>query len=94
MSESLACAIEEEKNKTVNVISALETDEKLLLKGDHLAMDEDDIMPYLKDAKIIIADPLYKPICPVDSNFISLPHEGFSGRIYRADIPNIINKLL
>ena len=30
MSESLAYAISKEKNKTVNVISSLETDEKLL----------------------------------------------------------------
>ena len=94
MSESLACAIAEEKDKTVKVISALETDERLLLEGDCIAMDEEEITSCLKGAKAIIADPLYKPICPVDSNFISLPHEGFSGRIYRDEIPNIINKIL
>lgn len=94
MSESLAYAISKEKNKTVNVISALETDEKLLLEGDKIVMYEDDIEEYLKNSKTIIADPLYKPICPLDSNFISLPHEAFSGRIYRNQIPNIINKSL
>ena len=94
MSESLAYAISKEKNKTVNVISSLETDEKLLLEGDKIAMFEDDIEKCLKNSKIIIADPLYRPICPLDSNFISLPHEAFSGRIYRDEIPNIINKSL
>ena len=94
MSESLAYAITKEKNKTVNVISALETDEKLLLEGDKIAMFEDDIEKCLKNSKIIIADPLFRPICPLDSNFISLPHEAFSGRIYRDEIPNIINKSL
>ena len=94
MSESLAYAITKEKNKTVNVISSLETDEKLLLEGDKIAMFEDDIEKCLKNSKIIIADPLYRPICPIDSNFISLPHEAFSGRIYRDEIPNIINKSL
>ena len=94
MSESLAYAITKEKNKTVNVISALETDEKLLLEGDKIAMYEDDIEKCLKNSKTIIADPLYRPICPLDSNFISLPHEAFSGRIYRDEIPNIINKSL
>lgn len=94
MSESLAYAITKEKNKTVNVISALETDEKLLLEGDKIAMYEDDIEECLKNSKTIIADPLYRPICPLDSNFISLPHEAFSGRIYRDEIPNIINKSL
>ena len=94
MSESLAYAISKEKNKTVNVISSLETDEKLLLEGDKIAMFEDDIEKCLKNSKIIIADPLFRPICPLDSNFISLPHEAFSGRIYRDEIPNIINKSL
>ena len=94
MSESLAYAITKEKNKTVNVISSLETDEKLLLEGDKIAMYEDDIEKCLKNSKTIIADPLYRPICPLDSNFISLPHEAFSGRIYRDEIPNIINKSL
>ena len=94
MSESLAYAISKEKNKTVNVISSLETDEKLLLEGDKLAMFEDDIEKCLKNSKTIIADPLFRPICPLDSNFISLPHEAFSGRIYRDEIPNIINKSL
>lgn len=94
MSESLAYAISKEKNKTVNVISSLETDEKLLLEGDKIAMFEDDIEKCLKNSKTIIADPLYRPICPLDSNFISLPHEAFSGRIYRDEIPNIINKSL
>ena len=94
MSESLAYAISKEKNKTVNVISSLETDEKLLLEGDKIAMYEDDIEQCLKNSKTIIADPLFRPICPLDSNFISLPHEAFSGRIYRDEIPNIINKSL
>lgn len=94
MSESLAYAISKEKNKTVNVISSLETDEKLLLEGDKIAMFEDDIETCLKNSKTIIADPLFRPICPLDSNFISLPHEAFSGRIYRDEIPNIINKSL
>lgn len=94
MSESLAYAISREKNKTVNVISSLETDEKLLLEGDKIAMFEDDIEKCLKNSKTIIADPLFRPICPLDSNFISLPHEAFSGRIYRDEIPNIINKSL
>ena len=94
MSESLAYAISTEKNKTVNVISKLETQKNLLLEGDKLKIYEDDIEKELKNSKIIIADPLYRPICPLNSNFISLPHEGFSGRIYRDEIPNLINKSL
>ena len=36
----------------------------------------------LKSAGIIVADPLYRPICPGDSIFYELPHVAFSGRIY------------
>ena len=36
----------------------------------------------LKGAKIIVADPLYRPICPKDSSLYELPHVAFSGRIY------------
>ena len=36
----------------------------------------------LKSAEIIVADPLYRPICPKDSTFYELPHVAFSGRIY------------
>ena len=36
----------------------------------------------LKDSKIIVADPLYRPICPKDSTFYELPHVAFSGRMF------------
>ena len=48
MSESLAYAITKEKNKTVIVISELQTDEKLLLEGDKIATYVDDIEKCLK----------------------------------------------
>jgi hypothetical protein len=33
----------------------------------------------------IAADPLYRPILPVDSHFIPLSHEAFSGRCFKRD---------
>lgn len=91
-SESLAFALTEEYRKNVKVLCPLETDTSLMLPGDYAAQDEDDLIPYLKTAKAVIADPLYRPICPESVQFISLPHEAFSGRIYREDIPNIIGR--
>lgn len=44
----------------------------------------------LKNAARVIADPMYKPICPEDAEFIPLAHEAFSGRIYREKIPNLL----
>jgi hypothetical protein len=52
--------------------------------------DEDDIIPELEEASFIIADPLYKPICPDKAKFIPLPTEAFSGRMYRDQIPDLI----
>ena len=40
----------------------------------------------LRDADIIVADPLYRPICPKQSQFYELPHIAFSGRIFLKDI--------
>lgn len=89
-SGSLAAAINAESGRTVQVLCPLETERQLLADGDFIARDEDDLMPQLKDKKILIADPLYRPICPKSCKFIPLPHEAFSGRIYRNDIPDLI----
>ena len=91
-SGSLAGAINTEYKKSVRVICPLEAEEQLLADGDFSAMDEDDIIPHLEKSKVIIADPLYKPVCPQKSEFITLPHEAFSGRIYRKEIPDLIDK--
>ena len=55
--------------------------------------DEDDIIPELAGAKIIIADPLYRPICPPEAKFVSLPSEAFSGRIFRSEIKDLVSDL-
>ena len=57
-----------------------------------VAPDEDDIIPLLHPEDTIAADPMYKPVCPPDSDFYPLPSEAFSGRIYRKDIPNLISR--
>jgi len=88
---SLARAIEKKYGFDCFVVSAVETEEMLLGKKCVFARDEDEIIPYLKNADVIIADPMYKPICPEDSKFIALPHEAFSGRIYRKDIPELVS---
>lgn len=80
----------------VTVISPLETDPLFLTECDHYMPDEDDIREQLKTAKIVIADPLYRRIIPKDSGitFLDFPHEAYSGRIYRDDIPVFIGKHL
>ncbi|PJI10438.1 MULTISPECIES: nitrogenase component 1 [Clostridium] len=90
MSGSIAAAINAESGRTVQVLCPLETEQKLMADGDFSARDEDDLAPYLKKSKILIADPMYRPICPKNCEFIALPHEAFSGRIYSKDIPNLV----
>lgn len=92
-SESLAAALEIEKNMKVKVLCPLETEQDLLLPGDLLAEDEDSLMLYLKNAKTVIADPIYSRIIQPGTKFVSLPHEAFSGRIYRKDIPDLVNSV-
>ncbi len=87
---SLASALKYTKDIDAAVISAVDTPKEL---RDYCicATDEDEIIPIIKNAKCIIADPMYKPICPENAKFVPLPHEAFSGRIYRSDIPNLIS---
>ena len=87
---SLAQAIELEYGKGVKVICATECPNGFLRKKDVLATDEEGIIDALEGMKMVIADPLYRPICPKGATFIPLPAESFSGRIYRNDIPNLI----
>ena len=68
----------------------METDDELLLPGTLCLTDEDELSPVLREAALIIADPLYQPICPAGAAFLSLPHIAFSGRLYEEHIPNLI----
>ena len=64
-----------------------------LEKFDLHIEDEDNIAEAIKDAKMVIADPLYKPIVPSKAVFVNHPHEGFSGRLFRKNIVNLIDNL-
>ena len=64
-----------------------------LENGDLFIEDEDEIRNALKNADMLIADPLYRPIVPEKTIFVSNPHEGFSGRLYRKQMQNLIDIL-
>ena len=83
---SLAAAIEKKYHKAVRVICPLETNAGLLAPNDRVAKGEEEVQEFLKDARIIVADPLYRPICPKRSSFYELPHIAFSGRIFLKNI--------
>ena len=87
---SLAHAIELEYQKSVKLLCTTECEKMYLRDKDVLITCEDDIIEALQGMNIVIADPLYQPICPKNAAFIPLPAESFSGRIYRKNIPNLI----
>lgn len=93
VSGSLAAVISQVYGRTVRVICPLEADAELFVDGDQQAFDEDDLEQLLMEIPIIIADPMYRPICPAAAKFYELPHEAFSGRIYRKNIPDLVKML-
>ena len=94
MAHSLAAAAALERAKNLRVLCPLEA-EKELLGADSLHIhDETDIAECLAGERLIVADPLYKPLCPKDAVFVPLAHEAFSGRIFRRDIPDLIGREL
>lgn len=92
ISRSLAAAIGMEYGlvpKTVNPLEDLPELSGVLSPCDLHAMEEEEIQKACKNAEIVIADPLYQPILPADCRLISLPHEAFSGRMFRKNIPDL-----
>lgn len=87
--QSLASALELETGKGVRVLCPTEHSEGVLRKKDKLAQYEEEVAAELADARLVIGDPLFRPICPEGVQFAELPVEAFSGRIYRKQIPNL-----
>ena len=79
---SLAAGIEKKYGHSARVFCPLKGCETLLGKKDKAVLGEEAMEEALKDARIIVADPLYRSVCPKDSIFYELPHVAFSGRIY------------
>ena len=88
--KSLACALELHTGRGVKVICPTECNPSFLRSKDLLLKAEEDIEAAIASAQLIIADPLFRPICPEGVRFAPLPQEAFSGRIYRQEIPNLI----
>ena len=57
-----------------------------------MIQSEEQIQQAMAQAKLVIADPLFQPVCPPEVRFLKLPVEAFSGRLYRQQIPNLVSK--
>lgn len=90
---SLAQGIYQETGEIFGVLSPVGSWKEAETPGLILAVDEEELRIYTEKAKTVIADPMYAPICGRDTKFWGLPHEAFSGRIYRKQIPNLAENL-
>ena len=90
---SLASAIELATGRRTRVLCPTGAERSLLREGDSLCRDEEELEAHLKGAELVIADPLFRPICPETVKFVELPAESFSGRIFREQIPELVTGL-
>lgn len=91
ISQSLKAALALKNGMNATVICPLETEPDYVAEDVLLLSSEEEIKEAIAKAKTVIADPIYKTICSEKTNFIALPHEAFSGRIYRKEIPNLLD---
>ena len=89
-SSSLALALFLEKGIYANVICPLETDRRLLCESDRICTCEKKIAQEFSKSDIVVADGLYKPVCPENVSFFNLPHIAFSGRCFEKLWENMI----
>ena len=79
---SLAAIIERRYHYKTRILCPLENAEGLLGEHDLKICGEEEMENALKNAQIVVADPLYHPICPVECEFYERAHIAFSGRMF------------
>ncbi|MBQ6415395.1 MAG: oxidoreductase, partial [Butyrivibrio sp.] len=92
LSASLATAIYQEFGLPVQVLESVGDGELSVLDDskDLSCTEEDELEMEIKKADIVIADPLFEPICK-GKHFIRLPHAAFSGRCFTKEELHLIN---
>ena len=93
-SASLAAAIYCECGRRPRVLESVgDGDMSVLISADDMgdvSCDDEDILEQeIKKSEIIIADPLFEPICGGKS-FVRLPHAAFSGRCFTREEKQLI----
>lgn len=91
ISQSLKAALALRYGIEATVICPLETEPEYTEKDVLLLSSEEDIKKAIMDADTVIADPIYKTICSEKVNFVAMPHEAYSGRIYRKEVCDFIH---
>ena len=79
---SFAALIEKEYHYKTKVLCPLEETDGLIGSQDLKVSGEEEMENALKNAQIVVADPLYRPICPAECEFYERAHIAFSGRMF------------
>lgn len=79
---SLAAIIERRHHYKTRILCPLENAEGLLGEHDLKICGEEEMENALKNAQIVVADPLYRPICLIECEFYERAHIAFSGRMF------------
>ncbi len=89
---SMRRAYESATGKPAKVLCPLELDGETLTQNDLRITGEREIAAEMAKASLVIADPIYQYVLPKGISFIRFPHEGYSGRIWRKEIPVFVGK--
>lgn len=90
---SMRCCLKADYGlQNVHTLCPLSPEPELLLPLDIAEDNEAEIESAMAKCDIIVADPLYRKLLPEKSGkcFIDMPHEAFSGRMFRDKNPCII----
>lgn len=92
LSASLAAAIHQEYGLPTRVLESVGDGEMSVLNDskDLSCTEEDELEMEIAKADIVIADPLFEPICR-GKHFIRMPHAAFSGRCFTKEELQLIN---
>ena len=90
IAQCLALAYGAREKRELLAVTMLDTAEELCGEGLIRVDSEEEMQKILCQAGRIYADPMFRPICREEIPFIPLPHEAFSGRIYRREMPLLL----
>ena len=77
--------------ENVRLVCPMADAPKELMHGTEVISVEESLREVCRQANLVIADPIYARLLPeTPERFVSLPHEAYSGRHYREDIPVFI----
>lgn len=86
---SLAASIQMECGVLPSVLCPLEQCEDVCSTNILPVSGEEEVEAIVRKANVVITDPLYRPICPPDVQFVPLPHEAFSGRVFQKTMKDL-----